>query len=229
MNKWTVNYGGMDFALAYPNATDAIPAQWQMYQTFYEYGVLHALAQMRLRGVYVDVGANVGNHAVFFAAFCPSTLVVCVEPVVELLPYLVENMRTNTRCHPYMVVPFAVSDGCGNGSIQYGRTPDLGGGELNRSTGAGIVQTLDALTAGLGKIALLKLDVENHEFPAIRGAKKLLSDPARRPDVVVVEAWCADALRTNTEALRKHGYTNWNKVEGNWCPTYIYEGEWYRG
>src|SRR5688572_29804506 len=65
------------------------------WRTFYEGDVLRYLAHMaRPGGVIVDVGANIGNHAVFFAAYM-AELVIAMEPAPELAALLRRNLEAN--------------------------------------------------------------------------------------------------------------------------------------
>ena len=48
-------------------------------KSFYELKLLEKARQYNLSGVYIDIGANIGNHAIFFNKFCPASKVYCFE------------------------------------------------------------------------------------------------------------------------------------------------------
>lgn len=64
------------------------------------------------------------------------------------------------------------------------------------------LSTLDA-QVGEGKWNLLLVDVEGHEEKVLRGGRSLLSDPARRPSMILIEvhpyAW--DTVGTTSASL----------------------------
>lgn len=74
-------------------------------KNFYEYGMLNYIYNnISRKGTFIDVGANIGNHTVFFSKFCAEK-VISVEPVNENLQLLEKNVSTNqlknVRIIPY--------------------------------------------------------------------------------------------------------------------------------
>src|SRR5216684_2051454 len=63
--------------------------------TFWELELLEYIGMIGPRGgIYIDVGGNIGNHAVFFGLFCADH-VVTIEPHPTLLPILQANVEQN--------------------------------------------------------------------------------------------------------------------------------------
>ncbi len=64
-------------------------------QTFYEQPMLEFIQRLGLGGTYVDIGANLGNHCVFFARHCACTKVLAFEPFAPCFELLQHNIRLN--------------------------------------------------------------------------------------------------------------------------------------
>ena len=181
---------------------------------FYESDLLDHLAAHGPRGgVYVDVGANIGNHSVFFGRFLADQ-VVAIEPDPHLVRLLERNLRANRvpRC---TVLPVAVGARPGTGRLSP-RSGYEGNAGAQRVVPAGAdaegptvpVDTLDRLLAGLGEpvaddVRLMKLDIEGMELEALAGAHHLLE--AQRPDIVAEAA--SDVEHAGLHALLSgYGY-----------------------
>lgn len=61
----------------------------------YESRMLEFIRSLNKKGTYVDVGANIGNHSVFFDKFCKSDKVVAIEPIKQIFDVLSENIDLN--------------------------------------------------------------------------------------------------------------------------------------
>ena len=168
---------------------------------FYESDLLEHLANHGpRRGVYVDVGANIGNHSVFFGRFLADH-VVAVEPNPDLLSLLERNLRANDVGR-WTTVTVAIGAGAGAGRLlpregyegndgaQQVLAADLG------TSGALVeIDTLDHVLATLGPetadgVRLVKIDIEGMELEALHGAVHLLEHQG--PDIVVEAAGHAE-------------------------------------
>lgn len=147
-------------------------------------------AQVKPGGVIVDIGANVGNHSVFFGKFLNPSRLVPIEPNPEALPFLKENLALNE----------ITADECGYG-VAIGRTygqagienikGDLVGGRLTRGASIPVV-ALDTLMEGA--VDFLKIDVEGMEFEVLRGAQQII-DRSRPLILIEVHDRQAAALK----------------------------------
>lgn len=161
-------------------------------------------------GVAVDVGANVGNHALFFAAHFAEVLAFEPHPRTHALLALNASLRSNVRCFP-----FALSDRVGTAMLA---TPPGNAGMASIETADGAADSrgavevplrrLDDLAELAGRrVALLKIDVEGHEAAVIRGAQAVL----RRDRPAVVFEQLADDIEDGSspalDALRGCGYS----------------------
>src|SRR5262245_31710705 len=152
---------------------------------------------------FIDVGANDGLYTLFAARRVGRRgRVVAVEPSSRERGNLERNLARN-RLKRVVVVAAALADEAGHAILQI--APALHGGHntLGGFAHEGVsavdtervpVETLDGLAErlGLGKVDVIKVDVEGAEVKMLEGGRALLK--ASRP-VMLLEA--------NEEALRK--------------------------
>src|SRR5262249_14672098 len=150
--------------------------------------------QMRRRltpgDVAVDVGANVGWHTLLMATLVgPSGRVYAFEPNASTRERLVRAVEANQLVN-VVIDPRAVSDRPGAAAFEAppaGHVWD-GTGRLGNGAAPGTPRvdrvTLDAFVAeaGIGRLSLVKIDVEGWELPVLRGARGVLD--ALRPAIL---------------------------------------------
>jgi FkbM family methyltransferase len=177
---------------------------------FYEADVLDDVADiLPAHRTIVDVGANLGNHSVYWASFVPHTGIVAIEPHRPSFALL----RRNTGRFPTVRrIRAAASDRAGVARMEpdhvnYGRTRmDPAGSDRVPSL------TLDSL--GLTDVTLLKVDVEGHQADVLAGATSTL---ARCRPAVLIE----DGEDTAAPVLRALGYAcvrEWRGANSLWTP-----------
>lgn len=131
---------------------------------FFEYGMLEAIEKLPYRpGICMDIGANVGNHTVFFSKFCKFDGVWAFEPSPNSYQLLCINLFDN-KC--YNVERFHAAVGSSFGLI--GMTDNEQNPSWNKISGYGDI-TIEPITT-IEKVALMKIDVEGHELEVIKGA-----------------------------------------------------------
>lgn len=163
--------------------------------SFYELDLLEKIAELTIgcSGVAVDVGANLGNHTVYFAKHL-GYRVVSIEPEEQNLELLRENIEANGLLDSVTVHPVAAMAEAGAVSLEQ-RIEGNRGTFFARAADSGVESTtLDELVAGLD-VALIKIDVEGAELDVLSGAEKILS--TQRPLVVVEAHGSADRSAVN--------------------------------
>lgn len=153
-------------------------------------------------GVILDVGANIGMAAVWFAHDNPSRPIFCFEP----LPANAELIRLN--CPGAEVLRAAVGAQSGAVTLQVDPDSIMASSIPCRWQTAGAtfdVMTLDgfAESRGIDQVALLKIDAEGMEIDIFRGAEKLL----RRTGQVVLETHGRARHDEAITILRAAGFT----------------------
>lgn len=138
---------------------------------FYEQKFLRYISKQNIKGVYVDVGANIGNHTLFFGLFTEATKILSFEPHPKVFKILKENIKNNKLSNKVTAYNAALGEKNGKCSIEIEPSDEVGGSRVVE--GADIDQwKLDKFLNE--NIALIKMDVEGFEKYVVKGALKIL-------------------------------------------------------
>jgi FkbM family methyltransferase len=171
-------------------------------------------------GVCLDIGANVGNHALCFAEHFVEVLAFEPNPRTFALLQINASLRDNVRCFAFglshtdaRAMLHVPADNLGMASLQAGAPGATVACELRR---------LDGMADLRGRrVALMKLDVEGHELAVLQGAREVLM----RDRPLVVFEQLASEIAQGTSAtmdfLRGCGYQRWwttqpHPLPGRW-------------
>ena len=175
---------------------------------------------MPARGLFVDVGANIGYHALYVARSFPSVRVVCFEPNPTVRASLLRNIRVNA-CDNVTVHACALG-AVGDASVSFfaqgASDYNRGRSSLQRNAdlGAAIAaipvecRTLDDVLGEL-HVDAIKLDTQGTELAVLAGARALI----RRCRPIVVLEFEAEYQRGDARAAwtalaaELDGYTLW--------------------
>ncbi|WP_457962749.1 FkbM family methyltransferase [Arthrobacter sp. D1-29] len=165
---------GKSIKIATSSEDDHISASIKNTGNFYESQFLDALASILKPGdLVIDVGANVGNHTLYFSQVL-GCHVVAYEPVEEALRCLLHSVELNFADERVEVRPFAVGRTSGRAHVHSVNKGNLGATSLMPSMNGDIVLTsLDEQDIE-GKVAFIKIDVEGMDLDVICGAKTLI-------------------------------------------------------
>jgi FkbM family methyltransferase len=164
----------------------------------------------------VDIGANVGYLTRRFASMVGATgRVYAFEPDPNTLDFLAFNTR---RLSQVFLSRDAMSDRCGTSTLYLHPVSAMSNSLVNAWSNADPlevpVSTFDAWasTANLGRISLVKIDVEGAEPLVLRGMQGTLSSESK-PQIIV--EFCPSNLGTRDaeeemfRILTGHGYAVW--------------------
>ncbi|HTB22780.1 MAG TPA: FkbM family methyltransferase [bacterium] len=133
--------------------------------------VLHAL---RPDDLFLDIGANAGSYTVL-ACGAVGARGICIEPVPATFSKLLLNIRVNDLGGRVRALNVGVSDKAG---VLLFSTAEDAMNHVVEGTKEGTVsvetRTLDAIL-GEETPAIIKLDIEGFELPALRGGSALFS------------------------------------------------------
>jgi FkbM family methyltransferase len=163
-------------------------------------------------GTALDIGANIGNHSIYFSRYFKA--IHCFEPH----PRIFELLKFNSRIVDN-IVPHNFGLGDANGSLDLNENwENMGSSSIKNKPGieAGKVsieiKSLDDLALDTGTISLMKIDVEGFESNVIRGAWRTIQ---HHQPLILMEQLASEfkeGTSESIEALRKQGYAFcWNQ------------------
>lgn len=163
--------------------------------TFYELNLLEKIAELgpNQSGLAVDVGANIGNHTVFFAKHL-GLRVLSIEPEALNVNLLRENIEANGLLDPVEVLPVAAMAKAGTVALEQRIDGNRGTFSAHASDTGVASMALDELV-GDEDVALIKIDVEGAELEVLLGAERILR--SQKPLVVVEAHGSADRAAMN--------------------------------
>jgi protein O-GlcNAc transferase len=136
----------------------------------------------------LDIGANIGNHSLFFAKFLNCDMVHSFEPFPANVSLLKANMQKFAS--KSKVYEIALSNKEGTMPLYNSQKANNGGFSLhNYANGLSFVveQSINVITLdslNLDNISMIKIDVENHENEVLEGAKQTI---LRNKPIVFIE------------------------------------------
>lgn len=199
----TVDYHDHRWTLKGPGDNDHIFKSIRTSGTFYELELLEHLASLVHEGdLVLDVGANLGNHTVWFAGVL-GCQVRAFEPVPALAVVLARNVQLNYLDSKVRVEPLAVGANSHRVSVAHWDMSNTGQTRLTRDPNGDLrVIALDDIHHNR-PVRLLKIDVEGMELSVLHGATALID---RERPVIVAEAQDPQADQELRRWFKNHGY-----------------------
>ena len=204
---------GRAFQFVTTHDRDPIQRKWRK-GLFYEPKEMEAIeAHFPEGGIFVDIGANVGNHSLYVAAFKAPTKVIPFEPNPDAYRLLLANIAINDFQDRFDLGHLGVglSDKPQEGLEMVFQPRNLGGSKM-ASTGEGDLTVVvgDEALAGVDP-DMVKIDVEGMEMQVLRGLEKTIG---RARPVLMLEiddlnleafrAWIAPFDYETVEEVRRY-------------------------
>lgn len=180
---------------------------------FYEQEILEGLEKYIPDGAMIlDIGANIGNHALYWARKSSNRKVVCFEPVSSTFEILLKNIEANNINGQISAHNFGVSDKPSKARIDSFSSSNIGATRLQRDeSGELSLISIDGFISEENKISMLKIDTEGFEVEVLKGADKTIQ---RHKPIIFVETF-ANKFHETDKFLKGHGYTLREKFPGD--------------
>lgn len=184
---------------------------------FFDFAVLKDIQKfIKADSVILDIGANIGNHSLYFARFCRPQKIYAFEPVPETYAILTANIEGNQYGDIITVYPFGVGDTAGRARISKFNHENIGGTELLEDAEGSIeLISIDAFLPALTKLDFIKIDVEGFENRVLEGAVHTIQ---RFKPTIYIEIFEENFNGVN-QWLTSHGY---EIVKQYYATDYIY-------
>ncbi len=171
-------YEGKKVLFFLPFRNDLIEQTIIAKKTFFEISELNIVRQfIPENAVFVDIGANIGNHLVFFGLFTSSKKIYGFEPNSEIFPILMENVKLNKFEQKTILKQVAIGSEKSKGKL-IGSSDSNNISYTNKNVCVCETGNIDILPLDLvveEKIGFMKIDVEGMELDVIKGSINRIS------------------------------------------------------
>lgn len=169
--------------------------------------------------VILDIGANIGNHALYWIARRKARRVVCFEPVPANFALLSRNITVNGYADRIEAHQMALGAEDSRARVAHFTARNSGAAVLAADPGGDLrLARLDTLASelALDRVDLIKIDVEGFEAAVLQGARSFL---ARHSPVIFIEIFEANYPSVR-RLLESYGYREAERT-GIWDYVYV--------
>ena len=168
-------------------------------------------------GTVLDIGANIGNHSLFFSDYFRDIHSYEPNPIAFEVLKINSKLVTNIQCYN-----FGLSSLNKESSIIINEN-NIGGSKIDKnllSTGIDItLKKLDDINNNnFNKINLIKIDVEGHELDVLIGAKNTIK---QHSPIIIFEQHEIDFCNENNKVIdliRSYGYKKFACIDKHPSP-----------
>ncbi len=170
-----INIGWVKFYVPnYP--LDLIQSHIVDRQEFFENDILRELQPyIKNDAVILDIGANIGNHSIYWAMMNNARKIYSFEPIKDTFKILKKNIEINELSDKIKIFNLGLSNQKINGSISFFDYTNIGGTHVKQDpNGNLLLDKLDNIKIEEDAVDFVKIDVEGHELEVLQGARETL-------------------------------------------------------
>lgn len=166
-------FRGRPFKLYTHGGEDLLFRNISRRRSFYELDLLRAVRDAHEPGRAIfDVGANIGNHTVFFAGVLGQK-VTSFEPFPKSYEILARNVAENGLSHAVEAKPIGLGDADGQADAENVKPHNFGMVRLRKSASGTIpIARLDDFALSGAVTGTIKIDVEGGEMAVLRARRR---------------------------------------------------------
>ena len=214
------NYNHINVKFYTPIKDDFIQKIIYENKTFYEIGMLEDIRErIGNNKIIVDVGANIGNHTVYFAKICKAKQVYSFEPQKNIFDILQKNLEINNIDNKVKAYNMGAGKEHFYASIDVLDTNNYGMSKINKmNKGSVEINSLDSLLLKeVEGVDMIKIDVEGMELDVLDGAKEILK---KYKPIIYIEAGTNREFDGIVNYLKQYHYKPMYRF--NATPTYLF-------
>jgi len=168
-------------------------------EQYYEFNMMDMFWDyIPFEGTFLDIGANIGNHALMFNRFRPDATIHCFEPIFKNYVLLNENAKDKPNIKTYHI-----GLGSTNEVVKTSQphVNNAGGIKVDKQAGEGeTIIIIPGDTMNFIWATFIKIDVEGYELNVLRGLNNTITTCS--PNI-----WIEDFTGVAVEWLKQeHGY-----------------------
>lgn len=150
-------------------SVDHIQTHYLMNETFWDQDTIEVLAPFVAGKHILDIGANVGNHSIFWGKLAGAASIQAFEPITETYDILERNVSLNNLSKIVKAHRIALGAESGSGDPVSIPSNRMQATVNSRKDGGGAIQirTLDSYK--LRNVHFAKIDVEGHTYAMLQG------------------------------------------------------------
>ena len=135
-------------------------------------------------GFVLDIGANIGNHTIYFVKQKNAQEIFCFEPVKNTFDILKKNVEINNLQSKVQLFNVGVGEKNGNAALKHYNINNIGTAQIRFDMNGDIpVVSIDDLKIDK-KINFVKIDVEGFELNVVKGMTETLK---RSKPLIMIE------------------------------------------
>jgi len=178
MDKIIINYNNDEHEMyVYSDDADYISKMIKYNRTFYEHELLTFLQNnFNNQKNIIDIGANIGNHSLFFAKYINCNKIFSFEPFIKNIELFKNNLSNyKDKC---ILFEKALSEKECKMVLYNSQENNFGGFSLYKEPKSfEVLSEIDVVTLdnfNFTDVTLIKIDVENHENEVLMGGKETI-------------------------------------------------------
>jgi FkbM family methyltransferase len=218
--KTILNYKGKQNSIRGLFDSDHIFKQINKTNNFYELNLLKKVESLNLTGVFIDVGANIGNHTIFFSENCNSSEVISIELDEKIFRTLNTNIAENNLQNKVKTINLGVGEKNKKVKISDIDKTNVGMTKIIGENGNIEIKKLDDIIQDKKNISLVKIDVEGYETNVLYGMEKILLESS---PVIIAELRNDEEFNVFQKFINNFGYVT-DRINYASTPTYF----WYK-
>ncbi|NLV86644.1 MAG: FkbM family methyltransferase [Clostridiales bacterium] len=205
-----------------PNKEDHIQKIIRSTNNFYELDMLKNIARHTENdAAIIDIGANIGNHSIYFGMFCKASKVISFEPQPFVFDVFSENIKLNNLDNKIFAFQLGIGSEQGYANLQDVDPKNLGMTKLSYKPKGNVeIANLDDFlnkNFEIDNVSVLKIDVEGMEIDVLKGAVKTI---LKYKPFIYAEAGDQESYMKLNEFLSSVGYIKTERF--NATATYLF-------